>query len=339
MTPSVETQENKRKLSETDFLPNTSEPETKVIKSNGHANINEEQQQLESIPIPSLSPVNYVDYPMKSRSRTSSSSSSSSSASSSSSSSSSSSKSTNSSTSSSSSVSSSSTSSSKSSATKKSGKPSSKPQVILSSQTLSKKKSLKSPVKRTNGDTRQRRSSLPLPITNPSDVKAKQARGTLKTCLESMSNFLHQKLNEQSTNHSTIQSPQEEPVINQGSASSPSFLNDQEQQNLSGKRSRQPSLDERIRSILHPADEATKEIVENRKHTHPKKRSHSLTVKSSSSRKITSISSSSSLSTAHKRSASTSSSSTRKSSSTKKLRDSKVNSVSGSITMTFFSFK
>ena len=46
-----------------------------------------------------------------------------------------------------------------------------------------------------------------------------------------MSNFLHQKLNEQSSVHLTIQSPNEQPIPPQGS-SSPSFLTDQDQQIL-----------------------------------------------------------------------------------------------------------
>ncbi|CAF4381020.1 unnamed protein product, partial [Adineta steineri] len=183
---------------------------------------------------------------------------------------------------------------------------------------------------------RHRRNSLPVP-SNSSDVKAKQARGTLKTCLESMSNFLHQKLNEQSSAHLTSQSPNEEPMILQGSSSSPSFLNDQEQQVLNTNRQRKTSLDERIRSLLNnnpnqdktPTDEikevsttkmrkslplppGTFDSNKEHKHTSSKKRSHSLgKVKSTSKKQSTSSSSSN-----HKRlSSTTASSSNRKSSS------------------------
>ena len=190
---------------------------------------------------------------------------------------------------------------------------------------------------------RHRRNSLPVP-SNSSDVKAKQARGTLKTCLESMSNFLHQKLNEQSSVHLTIQSPNEEPMALQGS-SSPSFLNDQEQQILNTNRQRKTSLDERIRSLLnnHPNEDKTinnndiKDLppaktrkslpmppgtfdsnVE-QKNTSSRKRSSSFAGGKSTSKKV-------SASTINKKriSSTTASSSNRKSSS-KKSRDSKVN--------------
>jgi hypothetical protein len=187
---------------------------------------------------------------------------------------------------------------------------------------------------------RHRRNSLPIP-PNPSDVKAKQARGTLKTCLESMSNFLHQKLNEQTSVQLTIQSPNEEPLPPQG-ASSPSFLNDQEQEILNTNRQRQTSLDERIRSIFNhnPDDEKTdheiKELPktnlrkslpmppgtsksnEEHKQTASRKRSSSFGGKSTS-RKL------SSSSMKNKRLSATTTSSTHRKSSTKKSRDSKVN--------------
>jgi hypothetical protein len=181
---------------------------------------------------------------------------------------------------------------------------------------------------------------------NPLDVKAKKARGTLKTCLESMSNFLHQKLNEQSSVHLSIQSPNEETIPPQGS-SSPSFLNDQEQQILNINR--QTSLDERIRSIFNnnnnnnnpdedktttdvkdipkknirkslPMPPGTFDSDEEHKHISSRKRSSSFGGKSTN-RKL----SSSSLSMNSKRLSSTTASSSNRKSSSKKSRDSKVN--------------
>ena len=182
---------------------------------------------------------------------------------------------------------------------------------------------------------------MPVP-TNPFDIKAKQARGNLKTCLESMSNFLHQKLTEQPSANLSIQSPNEQPIPPQGS-SSPSFLNDQEQQILHTNHQRQTSLDERIRSIFDPLSKEGKTSKESKesskptvrkslplppgtshskkddKHTASKKRSASYGGKSNHRKP-------SSSSNTKRVSSSATSSSTRKSSSstTKKSRDSKV---------------
>jgi hypothetical protein len=152
-----------------------------------------------------------------------------------------------------------------------------------------------------------------------------------------MSNFLHQKLNEQSSVHLTIQSPNEQQIPAQGS-SSPSFLNDQEQQILDINHQRQTSLDERIRSIFNPSSEEDKSNKEKKdlskptvrkslpmppgtshseKHLASKKRSTSLGGKSTN-RKL----SSSSLN--NKRLSSTSTASSSRKSSSKKSRDSKV---------------
>lgn len=184
---------------------------------------------------------------------------------------------------------------------------------------------------------------MPVPA-NPFDIKAKQARGNLKTCLESMSNFLHQKLTEQPSANLSIQSPNEQPIPPQGS-SSPSFLNDQEQQILDTNHQRQTSLDERIRSIFNPLSKEGKSSEETKKsskptvrkslplppgtshskkddkHTASKKRSASYGGKSNHRKP-----SSSSSSNIKRVSSSATSSSTRKSSSstTKKSRDSKV---------------
>jgi hypothetical protein len=72
--------DNKRKLSETESTPNASEPEVKIFKQNGHAIVEEQQQQeensLEKFNAASLSPLNTDDQPSH-RTRTDSSSSSS----------------------------------------------------------------------------------------------------------------------------------------------------------------------------------------------------------------------------------------------------------------------
>jgi hypothetical protein len=155
-----------------------------------------------------------------------------------------------------------------------------------------------------------------------------------------MSNFLHQKLNEQPSTHLTIQSPNEEPMLLQGS-SSPSFLNDQEQQILSANRQRKTSLDERIRSLLnnHPNEDKTNDIKDlptatirkslpmppgtsdsnlERKNISSKKRSNSFGGKKSTSNKLSS-------SVNNKRLSSTTASSSNRKSSSKKSRDNKVN--------------
>jgi hypothetical protein len=162
-----------------------------------------------------------------------------------------------------------------------------------------------------------------------------------------MSNFLHQKLNEQSSVHLTIQSPNEQQTLPQGS-SSPSFLNDQEQQQqiVDVNHQRQTSLDERIRSIFnHPSEEeksnnekkkdlskptvrkslpmppGTSHSNKDHKHISSRKRSASFGGKSTSRK-----SSSSSLNNKRLASTTTANSSSRKSSSSsKKSRDSKVN--------------
>jgi hypothetical protein len=160
-----------------------------------------------------------------------------------------------------------------------------------------------------------------------------------------MSNFLHQKLNEQSSSvHLTIQSPNEQPIPSQGS-SSPSFLNDQEQQILDVNHQRQTSLDERIRSIFnHPSEEekvnkkknvskpmvrkslpmppGTSHSDKDQKHISSRKRSASFGGKSTNRK----LSSSSSLNNKRLASTTTASSTSRKSSS-KKSRDSKVSLI------------
>lgn len=355
--PSSSPTSSKRKLSETDSNSLSNEPDTKVFKQNGYTDneppsLQQQPPQQDKSNPPSLSPIPLENKsPNRKRSASASSTSSSSSSSSSSS---------NSSSSSSSSSSTTSSTSSKASLSK----------IKVNNNNLNTNSNNKSPkppiVKRSNGETtndvkkskplhhslsnnakphtttspRHRRNSLPIPST-AIDVKAKEARGTLKTCLESMSNFLHQKLNEQSSTHLTIQSPNEEPVAPPGS-SSPSFLNDQEQQSLT--RPRNTSLDERIRSLFtnnSEEEKVTKELpktnirkslpmppgASNKKDEHkrssPKKRSSS----SGGNGKVSSKkSSSSSAHTKH------SSSNNNRKSSTKKIRESKVNLFS----ITFF---